>query len=187
MTNTESKSYDTVTRLFHWVTALVLFGQIPAGIAMTSEVIPSLNDALFILHKEMGSVFLVLVFARVVWKLTRPVPALLPQTPILQRRIASLTHGFLYVLLVVLPISGYIRTIGDGYPIELLDAMNIPPLLSGIPEIARQMLVLHKFSAYLLTALIAVHIAAAVQHDLVMGDGVITRIWPPIRRRGAHV
>ena len=114
-------------------------------------------------------------------------PALLPQTPILQRRIASLTHGFLYVLLVVLPISGYIRTIGDGYPIELLDAMNIPPLLSGIPEIARQMLVLHKFSAYLLTALIAVHIAAAVQHDLVMGDGVITRIWPPIRRRGAHV
>lgn len=187
MTNTESKSYGTVTRLFHWVTALVLFGQIPTGIAMTSEAIPSLNDALFILHKGMGSVFLVLVFARVVWKLTHPVPALLPQTPILQRRIASLTHGFLYVLLVVLPISGYIRTIGDGYPIELLDAMNIPPLLSGIPEIARQMLVLHKFSAYLLTALIAVHIAAAVQHGLVMGDGVITRIWPPIRRRGPHV
>lgn len=187
MTNTESKSYGTVTRLFHWVTALVLFGQIPAGIAMTSEAIPSLNDALFILHKGMGSVFLVLVFARVVWKLTHPVPALLPQTPILQRRIASLTHGFLYVLLVVLPISGYIRTIGDGYPIELLDAMNIPPLLSGIPEIARQMLVLPKFSAYLLTALIAVHIAAAVQHGLVMGDGVITRIWPPIRRRGPHV
>lgn len=187
MTNTESKSYGTVTRLFHWVTALVLFGQIPTGIAMTSEAIPSLNDALFILHKGMGSVFLVLVFARVVWKLTHPVQALLPQTPILQRRIASLTHGFLYVLLVVLPISGYIRTIGDGYPIELLDAMNIPPLLSGIPEIARQMLVLHKFSAYLLTALIAVHIAAAVQHGLVMGDGVITRIWPPIRRRGPHV
>ncbi len=187
MTNTESKSYGTVTRLFHWITALVLFVQIPAGIAMTSEAIPSLNDALFILHKGMGSVFLVLVFARVVWKLTYPVPALLPQTPILQRRIASLTHGLLYLLLVVLPISGYIRTIGDGYPIELLDAMNIPPLVSGIPEIARQMLVLHKFSAYLLTALIAVHIATAVHHGLVMGDGVMARIWPPVRRSGPRV
>ncbi len=165
---------------------MMVLVQVSAGIAMTSEAFPSIGDVLFILHKGMGCIFLVLVPARILWKLTHPVLPLLAHTPILQRRIAGLTHGALYVLLVVMPVSGYIRTVGDGYPIEMLDAMNIPPLFSGIPETAQAMLVVHKFSAYLLTALIAAHLGAAIHHGLVERDGVMSRIWPPVgpRARG---
>ena len=181
MANHDPHGYDTVARLFHWTIAVMVLVQIPVGIAMTSEGFPRIGDALFILHKGMGSLFLVLVAARIVWRLTHPVSALLAHLPASQRRIAALTHGMLYVLLVVQPVSGYIRTVGDGYPIELLDAIGFPALVSDIPETARLMLVVHKFGAYLLTALIAAHLGAVIHHAWIERDGVMSRIWPPVR------
>ena len=179
--------YGTVARLFHWGMALMVGVQIPVGIAMTSEAFPSVGDTLFILHKGMGTILLALVAARVLWRLTHPAPPLMAHMPLLQRRLAETTHRLLYVVLIVMPVSGYIRTVGDGFPIELLDALGIPPLFSNIPETAHVMLVVHKFSSYVLTALIAGHLAAAAHHALIARDGVMFRIWPPIRRKGRHL
>ena len=184
MTNQASPDYGTVARLFHWVTALMVLIQILAGIAMTSEAIPSLGDALFILHKGMGCIFLLVIAARLFWRIAHPVSALAPETPARQRRLATLTHNLLYALLFVLPVSGYIRTVGDGYPIEMLDAMGIPPLVTGIPDTAHVMLVVHKFGGYLLVALVSAHVAAAV-YDALERDGVMSRIWPPWRPKDA--
>ena len=181
MTDDAAHGYGTGARLFHWITAVLILVQLPAGIAMTSEAVPALNDALFILHKGLGCIFLLVVAARLAWKQSHPVPPLSPRLPALQRRIAALTHGLLYVLLIVMPVSGYVRTVGDGYPIEMLDAIGVPPLIAGVPDLAHVMLVVHKFSGYLLTALIAAHLAAAAHHGLIERDGVMARIWPPLR------
>ena len=172
------QDYGTVTRLFHWVTAVLVAVQVGAGIAMTTEAIAALNDALFILHKGLGCVFLPLMGLRLAWKLAHPVAPLPPGTPAPQRRLAALTHNALYALLFILPVSGYVRTVGDGYPIEMLDALGIPPLVSGIPDVARVMMVIHAAAAYLLAALVAAHLAAAVHHGLSERDGVLARIWP---------
>ena len=180
----QTHGYGTVARVFHWVMVPMVLVQIPVGIAMTSEGFPSIGDALFILHKGTGCILLVLVAARILWRLTHPVSTLLPHLPVLERRIAALTHGVIYVLLVVMPVSGYIRTAGDNFPIELLDMMHIPPLVSDIPETARVMLVIHKFSAYTLTALIAAHVGAVMHHALIVRDATMLRIWPPVGRKG---
>ncbi len=187
MTNDTAPDYGTGARLFHWITLVLILVQLPAGVAMTMEAIPSLNDALFILHKGLGCIFLLVVAARLVWKLTHPVPALPARLPALQRRIAARTHWVLYGLLVVLPVSGYIRTVGDGYPIEMLDALGIPPLVTGIPGIAHVMRIIHSVSSYLLIALVAVHVGAAVHQQLFGRDNVLSRMWPPVRPgRGAR-
>ena len=180
MTDQSARDYGTVARLFHWATALVVLVQLVAGIAMTSEAISSLNDSLFILHKGLGSLFILLIATRLLWVRTHPVPVLRPGSPRRQQRLARVTHAVLYGLLVVLPVSGYIRTVGDGYPIEMLDALGIPPLVTGIPETAHVMLVVHKVGGYLLVGLVAAHIAAAV-HDGIDREGVMRRMWPPIR------
>ena len=183
MTNSaaEPRDYGTGARLFHWVTAVLVTVQIAAGLAMTTEAIAALNDTLFILHKGLGCVFLPLMGLRLAWKLAHPVEALPAGAPAPQRRLAALTHNALYGLLFVLPVSGYLRTVGDGYPIELLDALGIPPLVSGIPEIAHVLMVVHAIAAYLLVALVAAHLAASVHHGLSERDGVLARIWPPLR------
>ena len=174
-----SRGYGTGARLFHWVIALMVVVQIPVGIAMTSEPLLGVGDPLFILHKGMGSVLLVLVVGRVLWRVTHPPPPFPDFMSRLEQRIAGSAHIVIYILLLVMAVSGYVRTIGDGFPIELLDALGIPPLIPPMPRAARSMLVVHQFAVVALIALVAVHISAVVRHQWIDRNPVLTRMWPP--------
>lgn len=171
--------YGVVARAFHWMTVAGVVVMIPVGIAMTSGAFPSLEDPLFILHKGLGSLLLVLVVGRLGWRLIRRPPPFPSTMPPVERRMASATHWGLYALLLIQTFSGYIRTVGDGFPIELLDLLGIPPLIPEMPDLAGVMLAVHTFSAYALTALIAGHVGAAMYHHVIRGDGVLSRMWPP--------
>ncbi len=174
--------YGTGARLFHWVIALLVIVQIPAGIAMTSEPLLGVADPLFILHKGTGSLLLVLVVARIVWRFTHRPPRFPDFMPGLEQRIASSTHIVIYLLLLVMVVSGYVRTIGDGFPIELLDALGIPPLIPPMPELAQVMLVVHQFTVIALIGLVAVHVSAVLRHQLIERNPVLSRMWPPFSR-----
>jgi len=176
-------SHGTVTRLFHWLVVLLVLIQIPAGIAMTVSA-PVLEqrtiDVLYIIHKGLGAVLLVVILLRVLWRLTHrslPMPG---HWPPLERRIASATHGFIYLLLVVVPVSGYVRVIADGFPIELLDWLGVPPLLPNMPAAVSVASLVHRFAAFVLVGLVAVHIAEVLRHQLVERDGEMARMWPPV-------
>lgn len=173
--------FGTGARLFHWSIALLVFVQIPAGIAMTSEPLAAWSDPLFILHKGLGTILLGLIVCRIAWRLTHPPPPFPEYMPPTEQRVARATHRSLYGLLLIMAGSGYVRTVGDGYPIELLDVMGIPPLLPSMPEVAAVMLVVHRFAVFALVVLIAAHVAAVVQRSWIDGHPVLQRMWPPIR------
>jgi cytochrome b561 len=154
--------------------------QIPAGIGMTSEPLLGVSGPLYILHKGSGVILLVLVFGRVIWRLTHRPPPFPDYMPPLEKRIANATHLAIYALLVVMTVSGYVRTVGDDYPIELLDALGVPTLLPPMPELAAVMLVIHQFAVIGLVALIAVHVGAVLRHQLIGRNPVLRRMWPPI-------
>lgn len=177
-----TRGYGTVARLFHWVIALMVIVQIPAGIAMTSEPLAAWADPLYVLHKGMGVVLLVLVAARILWRITHRPPEFPDFMPALEQRIANATHIAIYALLVIMVVSGYIRTIGDGFPIELLNVLGIPPLLPEMPWVARVMLVVHQFAVVALVGLVAAHVSAALRHHLIEGNPILARMWPPWRR-----
>jgi cytochrome b561 len=176
---TRAVGYGRGARLFHWAIAAMVAVQIPAGIAMTSEPLEAVSGPLFILHKGLGGLLLVLIFSRLVWRLTHRPPAFPAYIPPRERRIATATHRGLYSLLVVMVVSGYVRTIGDGYPIELLDALGVPPLLPQMPRVAHVMLVVHEFTVFVLVGLVAVHVSAVLRHTLIDGNPVLSRMWPP--------
>jgi cytochrome b561 len=179
---TEQEGYGSVARILHWIVALLVVLQIPAGIAMTSEPLSAYSDPLYIFHKGSGTLLLVLVLARVAWRLMHrppPFPAFMPP---LEQRIAHATHAAIYVLLGVMVVSGYVRTVGDGFPIELLDALGVPPLIPEMPRIARAMLVVHQFTVIGLIGLLAVHVSAVLRHHLIEGNPVLARMWPPVDR-----
>lgn len=174
--------YGTGTRLFHWVTTALVMLMIPAGVLMTSDGFEGIRDALFIIHKGTGSFLLVIVSLRVLWKLAaRDSPGKPPDMSDLQWRMATWAHRGLYALLLTMVVSGYVRTVGDGYPIEVLDVLGIPPLIPEMPRVARAFAVVHKATAFALTALISVHVGAVVHQTLVVRDGTIGRMWPPRR------
>jgi cytochrome b561 len=162
--------------------AVVLL-MIPAGFTMVQEGLSrSFQDRLFIFHKNVGVAVLVLVTIRLVYRALRPAPPLPPSMPDWQRRVARATHVLLYALLVMMPVAGYIRVRAGGFPIEALDAMGVPALVPRSEALASTAQTVHFFGAYAITALIALHAAAALYHGLVLRDGVFGRMWPPIGR-----
>jgi cytochrome b561 len=173
-----AETWGAVSRLFHWLTALLVFLMIPAGIAMTSSGFESISNQLFVFHKGTGAVLLVLVVARLGWRLVVGPPRPHPRMTPAQARLADRTHILLYLLLLGMTLSGYVRVIGGGFPIELLDALGIPPLLPEMESVAERASVVHKFLAYALVAVVAGHVAAAVQHAVVNGSPILGRMDP---------
>jgi cytochrome b561 len=185
-TDHNARGYGIVARLFHWGSALLILATVPIGVAMTSEGFESLRDALYVAHKNIGVLILVVLLLRVAWRVFTPAPPRLPDSvPPLQRRLAETTHTGLYLLLGLMAVTGYLRVVSGDFPVEALDALGVPPLISGAPGLSETLSVVHKFGAYLLVAVVAMHVAAAAHHALILRDGVFSRMWPPWRRDAA--
>ena len=178
--------YGTGARLFHWGMALLILVTIPVGIAMTSEGFDGLRDALYVTHKGLGVVILALLVLRLAWKRVAAAPPPLPHSvPPLQRRIARWTHGLLYALVGGMAVTGYLRTVAGDFPIELLDALGVPPLVGGMPALSDALSVVHAFGSYVFVAVLALHVGAALHHALILRDGVVRRMWPPWKGGGS--
>lgn len=173
--------YRGPARLLHWIMAVLILATIPAGFVMIQEgVSRSLQDALFLFHKNVGVLLLVLVLGRILYRWRHPAPPLPDDLPDWQKMAARLSHIGLYALLLIMPIAGYVRVKAGGFPLESLDALGVPSLVprsDAVAEIAKS---IHYFGAIAITALIALHLAAAAHHGIVRRDGVFSRIWPPV-------
>lgn len=178
--------YGTVARLLHWIMALLILAMIPAGLTMVQEDLPRpVQDALFIFHKNTGSLLLVLVIVRIIWRAFHPAPPLPDHMPVAMRAAARTTHYGLYLAVLTMAVSGYSRVRLGGFPIEYLDAMGVPPLLPKNEPAADVAKAIHATVKYALISLIALHVAAASYHGLVRRDGVFGRMWPPVAPRQA--
>jgi cytochrome b561 len=176
--------YRIPARVLHWGVALAIIIMLPVGGIMVSEGLDrSTQNALFILHKNLGVVILLLMVVRLAYRLLNP-PAPLPaHMPGWQKNAAGASHFLLYFMVFYMTITGYVRVTMGGFPIEGLGAIGLHPLLprnEAIAEIAKS---LHFYGRFVLLAVLALHIGAALHHALVLRDGVFGRIWPFWRAR----
>jgi cytochrome b561 len=187
--------YDGGARFFHWLVVLLFLAQIPAGILMIVPavmgdfpVLPGVEqstiDAFYVFHKGMGAVLLVVVLARLLWRLTHKPPPLPASMPELERRMTVAGHWLMYVLMVVTAVTGYVHVIGLGFPIELLDRLGVPPLIPRMEGIAVLASFVHRFTVFILVGVIAVHVGEVLRHHWVVKDGIMGRMWPPFGGSG---
>ena len=186
-----TERYSAGARFFHWLVVLLFAAQVPAGIAMVVPaaigdfaVLPGVEqrtiDVIYIFHKGLGAVLIVVVFARLLWRMTHKPPPLPESIPELERRIAGATHAFMYVLMVVAVVTGYVHVVGLGFPIELLNALGVPPLIPRMERAAVVSSFVHRFTVVILVGVIAVHVAEVLRHHWVLRDGILGRMWPPL-------
>ncbi len=176
------QQYAQMTRLLHWIVALMVLATMPIGVAMLQEGIQrSTQDFLFILHKNGGVIILLLVLLRIIWRVVTPTPALPTSVPHWQQRVAAAVQAALYALLLIMAISGYVRVRAGGFPVEMLDAVGMPTLVPRSETLADRAQAIHATARFPLAALILLHIAAGLKHAFAR-DGVFSRIWPPLGR-----
>jgi cytochrome b561 len=163
--------------------ALLVLATIPVGFLMVQPGLDrATQNALFILHKNVGVLLLLLVIFRLVYRGLNSPPPLPSSVPPLQQRIAGISHVALYTLLVVMPVAGYVRVKAGGFPIESLDAMGIPSIVPRSDALAAFAKTTHYVGAIALTALVVLHCSAALYHGILKRDGVFSRMWPPFGR-----
>ncbi len=175
------QGYRTPARLYHWIMAILVLATIPAGFVMVQPDLDRVTqNALFIFHKNVGVLLLLLIALRLAYRLTHTAPPLPDHMPRWQKRVARGTHVALYVLLVVMPLAGYVRVKAGGFPIETLDAMGLPSLVPRSDALAEVAKAVHFYGALAIAAFVVLHVGAALQHGLLKRDGVFSRIWPPV-------
>jgi len=130
------------------------------------------------LHKSLGAVILVIAALRLLWRLFNPAPALPPDMPAWQKGVAHATHWLLYLAFFAVPLTGWIMSSAYGRPVEVFGLLALPDLVSPDKALGGLMDDLHMIFAYILTALVVVHIGAALHHFLIARDEILARMLP---------
>lgn len=177
---TTTKKYRLPARVIHWTMALLVLAMLPVGTFMIREGLDrSVQNFLFIAHKNIGVLLLILIIVRIAYRMLRP-PVLDPvPLPRLQAMAAHFTHIALYAMLLIMPLAGYVRVRAGGFPIEGLDALGISSLVPRSEALADFAKAVHHYGSYAIAALVVMHIGAAAYHGVMRKDGIFTRMWPP--------
>lgn len=187
MTVTSSRSpprppwrYSRTAIVLHWLLAIVLTGTTLIGWRMMWIEHQPGSETLFELHKSIGLVIAALVAVRILWRLThRPEP--LPAGPPWQARFATVSHASLYVLMVALPITGYVGACYSKAGVHWF-GIATPQWTAPDHDTAERYLTAHAVLLWTTVALVVVHVAAALKHLLADKDGVFQRMWFAPRR-----
>jgi cytochrome b561 len=121
--------------------------------------------------------------ARVTWRLGNPVPALPDTMPARQRTVAVATHGLLYLLVIAIPLSGWLMSSAFGFQTVYLGLIPLPDLLPKNKAVAEQLRSVHHALNWALLVAVVVHVAAALKHHLVDRDDVLSRMLPILKPR----
>jgi cytochrome b561 len=174
--NTPS-SWGSVSRLFHWVLGFTILGMLAFGWWMNH--IPARPDRFFYrnIHADIGYVVLLLTVLRLIWRALNPTPALPADTPRWHRIAAHVSHGALYLVVIVLTMLGWAHS-GAHTPdySSWFGLFHVPQFTSPDKAAADAFEDRHIFMAYVLLALIVVHFAAAAWHHFVKRDRVAARM-----------
>jgi cytochrome b561 len=180
--------YAPLARALHWSMALLIALQAVMGFVMVHEapepnVWATLTNALdlYSVHKSVGVILLMLLILRLVNRLVQAAPPPEADLGALQREASTLVHAWMYLLLLVVPLLGWIGI--SLYPaLVVFDAATLPALASPNRPVSETVFAAHRIAAIFLLALICVHIAAALYHHFIRRDGVLGRMWPWMSR-----
>jgi cytochrome b561 len=165
--------YGRVAILVHWVSAVLIIGLMIAGFRAANMTDPAAKAALLRIHAPMGTLVLVLTLARIGWWLLadrRPEePAGMPP---LQALAAKAVHGLLYVAILGLAASGIAMMVLSGAGDILFGTAPgpLPDFWDTTPRYG------HAAMAFLLTALLALHVGAALYHQVILKDWLMARM-----------
>lgn len=169
----EALRYTTVSKSLHWLIALLVFALLAMG--KLGEVD---DEPLFAWHTGVGLLVLVLMVARLGWRLTHAVPPLPATTPGWQQAAARGLHWAFYGLLLLLPLTGWAITSIEGDAVSLL-GLPMPALPVPGGEAAEDIVEeTHEILGNVLLVLALVHVAAGLKHHFVDRDDVLRRMLP---------
>jgi cytochrome b561 len=169
-------AYTITARILHWVMAILILSMIPLGLVIANDWGGPLQESLYDLHRSVGMLIIPLILLRLMYRWAKPPSPLPNDIPAIQQFAAHATHWWLYALLLVQPIVGWMATSAYGEPIKVFGWFEFPPIWPEDRLFSEQLFSIHGLIGTVIAGLVAVHVGGALYHHFVRKDSVLMRM-----------
>lgn len=178
MLKNTSNSFGTIAKTLHWVIALGILGMLAVGFIMVDmEPSPS-KWTLYSLHKSTGVLILLLVILRLTWRLQNTVPQLPTNLQLWHRQLAKLSPIILYILLFLMPLSGFTLSQAGGHPITVYGIFTLPNIVPKNLDYSTVASIIHKYGGFAFIGVLILHVGAALYHHFILKNNLLKRMMP---------
>lgn len=180
LTNSHT-GYGLVHWAVHWATAALVGWLFYLGWTMVDLPLSPQKFQDYALHKSLGLTVLALVVLRIVWRRLNAVPPLPVGMTRHETILAKATHHGIYLLLVIMPLSGWLYAGATASPANYFGFFTVPDLVPANETLAAAFKVVHLVAGYLLAVALLLHVAGALKHHFVNRDTVLLRMLRPLK------
>lgn len=170
--------YGWIMMSLHWLIAILIIGLIILGLYMVPLAIGRFKLKLYGWHKEWGLLVLGLVALRLIWRWLNTNPSLPIHMWLIEKIVARLMHYLFYVLMFLVPISGWLMSSAAGLPVSFFGLFILPDFVYPNEQSRLFFQQAHEILAYVLLACIVLHTLAALKHHFINKDDVLRKMLP---------
>jgi cytochrome b561 len=170
--------YGRAAMLLHWLAAALIVAGAGLGLTMTDLPLSPAKLRYYAWHKWIGITVFLVAAVRLAWRWRVPPPPLPVSMPRAQVVAARAVHALLYALMLAIPVSGWLYSSATGVSVSYLNLVPLPNLVEKDKALAAVLLVVHQSLNAVLAAAVLLHVGAAVKHQWIDRDGVLSRMLP---------
>jgi cytochrome b561 len=170
--------YSAVAQGFHWIIAGLIVTQFTLAWMADDLPLGMHKLALLARHKSFGMTVLMLAVLRLLWRLFNRPPELPAGMSKIERILAKATHVVFYVLLFVMPLTGWLMSSAKNYSVSWFGQFTWPNLIGPDEGWFVALRIIHGLLSWLLLSLAILHILAALKHHFWNKDDVLKRMLP---------
>ena len=178
--NSAEVRYTRVAIAFHWIlAALILLNFVLVWTAEDAS--DAVKQQLMGIHFANGLLILVLTVLRIIWRLVNPAPPYVETLQTWEVALAKVINVLFYFLMIAIPFTGWamVSAASGGHSIGFFGLFGFPGLpFSKDRDTAGVFHEVHEVFAIAMLALFALHVAAALKHQLIDHDGTMRRMLP---------
>jgi len=168
--------YTGIAKLLHWLILTLLVVQFAIAWTMPDIGRGSVPTGLIGWHLSVGVAILAVMIVRVAWRLTHPAPPAPADLPPVLATLSRVTHYLLYAVLIVLPMLGWANASARGWAVKLFGVIPLPALLAKGSALGHSLGDIHATLAIVLLAIVALHVAGALYHAVILKDRTVQRM-----------
>ena len=172
-------TFGSVTKFFHWTISIIIITMLILGFVMTNIGKSPLQLQLYFIHKSLGLTVLLLIICRILWRFINEPPRYPDSIPKWEQKAAHLMQYIFYALMLIMPLSGWIMSTAANHIPSFWGLVSVPfPGIAKSRDLAGLNSQIHEIGAYILAAMVIIHVLAALKHHFLAKNNILSRMLP---------